>query len=119
MTVSSRTPEGEPHVCPICGDLITTVPSDPLGDSTCPQCGSWLLAIKDGLNLRELHWDDTKSKLGDSLEFMELIMELEEEFDMNIPEEEAQNIQTVADAIRLIRKYLKRHDDDSPWTTDH
>jgi acyl carrier protein len=43
-------------------------------------------------------------------------MELEEEFDMDIPEEEAQNIQTVADAIRLIRKYMKPRDDDSPWS---
>jgi acyl carrier protein len=112
VTVSSRTPEGEPHQCPICGELVATEPSAPLGDSTCPQCGSLLLAIKDGLNLRELHWNDEASKLGDSIDWVEIIMEAEEEFDIDIPEEEAQKIQTVADAIRLIRKYKNRRDED-------
>ena len=112
MTVSSRTPEGEPHQCPICGELVATEPSAPLGDSTCPQCGSLLMMIKDGLNLRELHWNDKASKLGDSIEIVELVMELEEEFDINIPEEEAQKIQTVADAIRLIRKFQQQRDED-------
>ena len=31
-----------------------------------------------------------------------LVMELEEEFDINIPDDEAENIRTVADAIRAI-----------------
>ncbi|MGC9318273.1 MAG: phosphopantetheine-binding protein, partial [Armatimonadota bacterium] len=34
----------------------------------------------------------------------ELLMALEDEFDMEIPEEEAQEIQTVGDAVRYIEQ---------------
>ena len=39
----------------------------------------------------------------DSLDIVELVMELEEEFDVTIPDDEAQNIPTVEDAIRYIQ----------------
>lgn len=110
MVVSSRTPEGEPHYCRVCGDVVTVDPSEPLDDSVCPQCGSLLLAIRDGLGLHTLHWSDDTSKLGDSVQWLEIIMEMEEEFDLNIPEGEAQRIRTVADAIRLIRKHKDQRD---------
>ena len=41
---------------------------------------------------------------ADSLDTVELVMELEEEFDVNIPEEEAEKIQTVGQAIDYIEK---------------
>ncbi len=41
---------------------------------------------------------------ADSLDTVELVMELEEEFDITIPDEDAVNIRTVADAIRYIEK---------------
>ncbi len=44
---------------------------------------------------------------ADSLDTVELIMELENEFDITIPEEEAENIQTVGDAIAFIEKNKK------------
>jgi len=42
MTVSSRTPEGSPHRCPICGKSVRVDPSDPAGDAPCPNCGHLL-----------------------------------------------------------------------------
>ena len=36
---------------------------------------------------------------ADSLDTVELIMEFEKEFDIEIPEEDAQNIKTVQDAV--------------------
>ena len=42
---------------------------------------------------------------ADSLDTVELVMELEDAFDMSIPDEEAEKMQTVGDAI----KYIKEH----------
>lgn len=39
---------------------------------------------------------------ADSLDTVELIMDFEKEFDIEIPEEDAQNIKTVQDAINYI-----------------
>lgn len=39
MTISSRTPEGIPSHCPICGSELKLEFSDPAGDATCPKCG--------------------------------------------------------------------------------
>ena len=39
---------------------------------------------------------------ADSLDTVELVMEFEDEFDINIPDEEAEKIQTVGDAIKYI-----------------
>ncbi|MHC4197385.1 MAG: acyl carrier protein [Planctomycetota bacterium] len=44
---------------------------------------------------------------ADSLDTVELIMEFEDAFDMNIPDEEAEKIQTVGDAIGYIEKQAK------------
>ena len=43
---------------------------------------------------------------ADSLDTVELVMEFEDEFDMSIPDEEAEKIQTVGQAIDHIQKYL-------------
>src|SRR2546423_1698186 len=42
MNISSRTPEGEPNHCPVCGSEVRTEPSRPLGDAPCPVCGTLL-----------------------------------------------------------------------------
>ncbi len=39
---------------------------------------------------------------ADSLDIVELVMELEEEFDMSIPDEDAEKIRTVGEAIKYI-----------------
>ena len=41
---------------------------------------------------------------ADSLDLVELVMELEEEFDIQIPEDAAEGIKTVGDAIEYIKK---------------
>ncbi len=41
---------------------------------------------------------------ADSLDTVELVMELEEEFDINIPDDAAEKIQTVGEAINHIEK---------------
>ncbi len=42
---------------------------------------------------------------ADSLDQVELIMELEDQFDLNIPDEDAEKLQTIGDAI----KYIEEH----------
>ena len=42
---------------------------------------------------------------ADSLDTVELVMEFEDEFDMSIPDEEAEKIQTVGAAIEYIVKH--------------
>jgi len=41
---------------------------------------------------------------ADSLDLVELIMAMEEEFDVEIPDEEAEKITTVQDAIKFVDK---------------
>jgi acyl carrier protein len=41
---------------------------------------------------------------ADSLDIVELVMALEEEFGISIPDEEAENIKTVGDAVSFIDK---------------
>ena len=41
---------------------------------------------------------------ADSLDTVELVMAFEEEFDIEIPDEDAEEITTVADAIRYIKE---------------
>ena len=44
---------------------------------------------------------------ADSLDTVELIMEFEKEFDLSIPDEEAENIQTVGDAIKYLESQVQ------------
>jgi len=44
---------------------------------------------------------------ADSLDTVELVMEFEDEFDLNIPDEDAEKIQTVGDAITYIKEHVK------------
>jgi acyl carrier protein len=43
---------------------------------------------------------------ADSLDTVELVMEFEDEFDINIPDEDAEKIQTVGDAITYIKSRI-------------
>ena len=43
---------------------------------------------------------------ADSLDLVELIMELEEEFGLEIPDEEAEKLATVGDAVKYIESNL-------------
>ena len=41
-----------------------------------------------------------------SLELVNLAVDIEEEFDVEIPDKEAMSLETVADAIRVVEKYM-------------
>jgi acyl carrier protein len=43
---------------------------------------------------------------ADSLDLSELIMEFEEEFDIEIPDEDTENLQTVGDAVKYLESRL-------------
>jgi len=45
---------------------------------------------------------------ADSLDTVELIMEFEKEFDISIPDEQAENIQTVGQAITYLESQLQK-----------
>lgn len=45
---------------------------------------------------------------ADSLDLVELVMVLEEEFGKEIPDEDAEKIQTVQDAINYIKGHLEK-----------
>ena len=49
MCPSSRTPEGEPLRCPVCGARHRVDVANPPGDSVCPSCGAhaWLEPCRD------------------------------------------------------------------------
>jgi acyl carrier protein len=43
---------------------------------------------------------------ADSIGLVELMMQFEDEFDMSIPDEEAEKIKTVGDAIKYIEEHM-------------
>ncbi len=45
---------------------------------------------------------------ADSLDTVELVMEFEDEFELSIPDEEAEKIQTVGQAIDYIREHASK-----------
>ena len=44
---------------------------------------------------------------ADSLDVVELIMEMEEEYDIEIPDEDAEKISTVGDAVEYIKSRIE------------
>jgi len=66
--------------------------------------------ILDSLDVKEEEVTNKASFVedlrADSLDTVELVMALEEEFDMEIPDEEAEKIKTVQDAIDHINAHL-------------
>jgi acyl carrier protein len=123
VTISSRTPEGEPLRCPVCRKVDRLEPSFPGGDACCPNCGHLLQVLRDkigaklGLSPEELPLTNSLADVvGDSLDVVELVMELEEELDIDIPDDVAERTQTVEDALRYlfgIRDRPKENEGDS------
>ena len=107
--ISSRTPEGEPNCCSVCGSQIIVEPSLGTRDAPCPRCGHllwWLKKKYPEASSIEFVWDSPLADIfeEDSLETVEFIMELEEEFDIKVTDEDAARIRTVGDAIRYIEE---------------
>ncbi len=46
---------------------------------------------------------------ADSLDIVEIVMELEDEFDVSIPDEDAEKIQTVGDAVKYIKEHTQKN----------
>jgi len=116
MTISSRTPEGLPHRCPVCGKTANIEPAYPGGDSCCPSCGQLLWWFRDRfqgeIEDESFGLTTTLSELGaDSLDVVELVMDLEERYDVNIPEEAAAKLQTIAEVIRYIQEARREKPD--------
>lgn len=58
-----------------------------------------------GVDEEEISLQTSFAELNaDSLDIVELIMALEEEFDLDIPDEEAEKIRTVGDAVNYIKE---------------
>ncbi|MFL5340777.1 MAG: phosphopantetheine-binding protein [Gemmataceae bacterium] len=118
MIISSRTPEGSPERCPVCGKLDRLERSDPTGEFICPSCGSLFVRLRDRL----IEWGMLPDKFSlliridelveDSLDIVEWIMEIEEEYEITIPDQQAANIGTVADFIRYIAREIRRREED-------
>ena len=49
---------------------------------------------------------------ADSLDTVELMMDIEDEFDLSIPEEEAQKITTIGDAIKYVQEHAGQKADE-------
>ncbi len=47
---------------------------------------------------------------ADSLDIVELVMELEDEFDVSIPDEDAEKMQTIGDAVKYINEHTHKND---------
>jgi len=63
------------------------------------------LGVKsEDLSLQSSFIDDLGA---DSLDIVELIMALEEEFDMEVSDEDAEKISTVGDVVEYIKKHSK------------
>lgn len=68
-----------------------------------------VIADKLGIDLKEINEESSfNNDLGaDSLDTVELIMEFEKEFKFSIPDEQAEKIKTVGDAIKYIQTNKK------------
>jgi acyl carrier protein len=111
MIVSSRTPEGVPNHCPVCGTALRIEPSQPLGDAPCPRCGHllWFICNKLGVKTEQISRKTSFAEdLGvDSLDIVELVMEFEEEYGVTIPDDQAERIKTVGDAINILEQLIR------------
>jgi acyl carrier protein len=111
MVIASRTPEGDGYLCPICGKRASVAESFHNRDVPCASCGHLLQQIHDRLGLDGSHLETLRlslDKIGkDSLELVVLIMEFEEEFEIAVPDHEAESCRTIADVVRMIQRYRR------------
>lgn len=121
MTIASRTPEGVPHHCPVCGKFAMLEPSDPGGDACCPNCGHLLWWFRDRLHLATGVGPEQVALSSsfiddldiDSLDLAELIMEAEESFGVVLSDAAAEELKTVQDAIRFLQQHRLEMDEEA------
>jgi acyl carrier protein len=135
MPNPSRGPKSAAGHCPACGAAVPLKPPKQYGETPCPQCGKglWFAKQRDGVwfheaeraaRIRERVRAIVAGNLGiepaavtdfvsfmqdfgaDTLDIVELVMELEEEFDLAIPDEHAERILTVGDLVDYLLRQL-------------
>jgi acyl carrier protein len=135
--LSSRTPEGQPNRCPVCGEEVCLEPSQPPGDAPCPRCGHllWILETSSGMRAydaedaarvrekllsffcdglgvrREVITDSTplgRESGSDSLDTVGLVMDIEEEFCYSLSFGKIGKIETFGDLVDSIRRERRR-----------
>lgn len=67
MNIATRTTEGTPSSCPICGKQMIVSASIPLGDATCPHCGALIYPRLLGDNFERDH-EKRLAELGGIIE---------------------------------------------------
>ena len=68
------------------------------------------LSVEESEVVREASFIETLN--ADSLDIVELIMAFEEAFEIEIPDDDAEKIRTVGDAVGYIKKNAKPSDDE-------
>lgn len=67
--------------------------------------------VAEKLNVKEENVTETSTFVNDlgadSLDVVEFVMEVEKEFDITIPDEEAAKLNTVGDAVKYIEAHAK------------
>jgi acyl carrier protein len=114
MAASPEASEGQGPRCPVCGQPGLLEVCDPRGVALCSRCGhlfrrfqgrlASVYGATNGVALATAFLEDLGA---DSLDLVELLMELEEEFSVQAPDELAAQIKTVADALRYIERHLR------------
>jgi acyl carrier protein len=95
--------------CPVCGANAALE----AGTGLCPKCSPLLQWFRDRFKKTAGIAPDkitptssfTEDLGADSLDIVEMVMELEEEFGVKIPDEDAEKIKTVGEAIRYIQSH--------------
>jgi len=68
------------------------------------KCAVEVLSVEESAVTLEANFGDDLD--ADSLDLVELVMALEEEFDVAVPEEELEGVETVKQAFELVTKKL-------------
>lgn len=108
--------QDQPPSCPICGCPALPELCDPAGIALCARCGHLFHRLQkhlvDTLFVRPervcLHMSFIKDLASDSLDIVELIMRVEEDWGLKISDEEATRIDTVADLLRFIATHTRQ-----------
>lgn len=97
--------------CPVCGNPGVAEFFEPRGAALCMQCGAILHRLRNclvfsyHLEPERITLERALAKDFDSLDVVELVMALEEELGVKISDKEADEVKTMQDLVRLIRRY--------------
>lgn len=107
------TPATVPNRCPICGGEVFLEFAEPPGVALCPGCGLLFRRVcaRLGVSGRQVNLSTLllEAPGADSLDLVEMVMELEEEFGVRISEEQAGKITTIGEVVAVIES-LAGHD---------